>query len=78
MADSRVRDVRPASTRGTLPTALLPTLGAAGHACPEARLAARPRGGRLKARRSGKRRAFSTTLSSLERKAIQRVSSALG
>ncbi len=39
MADSRVLDVRPATTRGTLLTALLPTLGAAGIACPEARLA---------------------------------------
>jgi hypothetical protein len=39
MAESRVLDVGPASTRGTLMTALLPTLGAAGLACSEARLA---------------------------------------
>jgi hypothetical protein len=39
MAESRVLEIRPASTRGTLMTALLPTLGAAGVACSEARLA---------------------------------------
>src|SRR3972149_2058447 len=39
MGESRVLEIRPASTRGTLMTALLPTLGAAGVACTEARLA---------------------------------------
>jgi hypothetical protein len=38
MAESRVLDIAPASTRGTLLTALLPTLGAAGVDCSEARL----------------------------------------
>jgi hypothetical protein len=39
VAESRVLEIRPASTRGTLLTALLPTLGAAGVSCSEARLA---------------------------------------
>ena len=39
MAESRVLEITPASTRGTLMTALLPTLAAAGVACSEARLA---------------------------------------
>jgi hypothetical protein len=39
MAESRVLDIAPASTRGTLLTALLPTLRAAGVDCSEARLA---------------------------------------
>jgi len=39
MAESRVLEIRPASTRGTLLTALLPTLGAASVASSESRLA---------------------------------------
>ena len=39
MAETRVLEITPASTRGTLMTALLPTLAAAGVACSEARLA---------------------------------------
>lgn len=39
MSESRLLEIRPASTRGTLMTALLPTLSAAGVACSEARLA---------------------------------------
>ena len=39
MPESRVLEIQPASTRGTLLTALLPTLAAAGLACSEARIA---------------------------------------
>jgi hypothetical protein len=39
MGESRVLDIQPASTRGTLMTALLPTLAAAGVPCSESRLA---------------------------------------
>jgi hypothetical protein len=39
MSVSRVLEIQPASTRGTLLTALLPTLAAAGASCSEARLA---------------------------------------
>jgi hypothetical protein len=39
MSESRFLEIQPASTRGTLMTALLPTLGAAGLACSEARVA---------------------------------------
>ncbi len=39
MAESRVLDIQPATTRGPLLAALLPTLRAAGLACSEARLA---------------------------------------
>jgi hypothetical protein len=39
MSEARVLEIQPATTRGTLMTALLPTLAAAGVSCSEARLA---------------------------------------